>query len=170
MSKLDLKGKRFGRLTALREIGRRNKYILWECQCDCGNISYVRSSALKTHIRSCGCLLGKNITHGETRNKRVSKLYGIWHGMRVRCYSHISKVYKSYGNKGIKICKEWDNYINFKNWAILAGYQEGLSIDRIDTKGNYTPENCQWIPRGENTAKSNKYRIGMKYNKLREEF
>lgn len=78
--------------------------------------------------------------HGESG----SKLHNVWKGMRKRCLSPSSHNYYLYGARGIKICKEWDEFLDFKQWAINSGYKEGLSIEREENDGNYGPPNCRW--------------------------
>lgn len=79
--------------------------------------------------------------------------------MKRRCYDIDKDNYKFYGERGITICDEWkNNSLNFYNWAINNGYEEDLTIDRINTHGNYEPDNCRWITQKEqcNNTRSNK--------------
>ena len=80
---------------------------------------------------------------------KKTKIYSIWNEMRCRCQNPNDKNYKNYGLKGISVCDEWSDFRNFHSWAIGNGYIEGLSIDRINPYGNYEPENCRWITRGQ---------------------
>lgn len=74
-----------------------------------------------------------------------TRLYRIWKTMRQRCNNPNNKKYKNYGNRGIAICEEWNDFSKFHKWAISNGYSDNLSIDRIDVYGNYEPSNCRWI-------------------------
>lgn len=88
--------------------------------------------------------------------------------MKYRCYNTKSSAYKNYGNRGIQVCKEWfDNFRNFEHWALNNGYQENLTIDRIDNDGNYEPSNCRWVTRKEqNRNKRNNIYIIYKDKKM----
>lgn len=83
-------------------------------------------------------------------------LEAIWKGMIYRCYNidPCKEQAKWYRNKGIRICDEWLNYEAFKKWAMSHGYEIGLSIDRIDSNGNYEPSNCEWVTRSENSRRA----------------
>ena len=75
-----------------------------------------------------------------------TRLYGIWKNMRERCYKPYCKEYKWYGAKGISVCDEWNNdFAIFRDWAMSHGYSEGLTLDRINHRGNYEPQNCRWV-------------------------
>lgn len=90
--------------------------------------------------------------------RRNEKLYHVYHGIKQRCYNKNNPKYNLYGGRGIKMCDEWyDDYLIFKQWSLENGYKpnQNLSIDRIDSNGDYNPQNCQWISIGENSAKAN---------------
>ena len=84
-------------------------------------------------------------THGENR----TRLHVIWAGMKTRCNNPKVNDYKYYGAKGIRVSDEWDNYIVFAEWARNNGYEEDLTIDRVDPKKNYEPSNCMWVTRSQ---------------------
>lgn len=173
----DLTGQRFGRLVAVGVHPTETRKNYWVCQCDCGNMKIVRSDSLQCGaIRSCGCLKkeqdGKNLVLGNGRRKHTetgfkvggTRLYSIWQGMKARCYNEHDAKYYRYGGRGITICDEWkDNFIAFHDWAIANGYQDDLTIDRIDNDGDYCPENCRWSTQKEqsnNRSTNIKIKIG----------
>ena len=95
-----------------------------------------------------------NYKHGDSPRRKRTRLYGIWAGMKTRCHDFNCKDYKYYGARGIKVDFSWYNYTTFRGWALANGYQENLTIDRINHKGNYEPSNCQWLTMSENSKKS----------------
>lgn len=146
-------GQKFHKLTVIslhhiivkrKKNGDKLTQEYYLCKCDCGKETIVEKSHLTKNVdytESCGCSNG-------THHKSNTKLFKIWIGIKKRCFNKKCKDYKNYGGRGITICDEWKNdFMSFYNWAMDNGYQDNLTIDRINNDGNYEPNNCKWSTR-----------------------
>lgn len=150
---------------SFNEIKRNNlgkTRAFWNCLCKCGNYTIKNTYQLTSGIpKSCGCY--NQIRKGNTSNHKYMikhglankhNLYKVWKNIKTRCYNKNNKGYKYWGAKGIIICDEWKNdALKFISWCLDNGWKDNLVIDRINNKGNYEPNNCQFITKSENAKK-----------------
>ena len=150
----NMKGSRFGRWVVLCKADsstspKGKKVSRWHCLCDCGNLGTPTAQSLRSRkSRSCGCyqkeIVSRTIvSNTKTHGMSNTRLYYCWKNMKARCYNVNSINYPMYGGRGIKVCQEWlESFEVFSSWAMSKGYDEKLTIDRIDNDGNYEPSNC----------------------------
>lgn len=169
MKKINIIGRKFGRLTVIEECKERDKSvgIIYKCKCDCGKFINISGNSIRSgKTKSCGCLR-KEVTGNRkrTHGKQGTRLYRIWQGMKNRCYNKNDKRYQDWGGRGIAVCSEWkDKFMVFYNWAVSNGYDDNLTIDRIDNNKGYEPSNCRWITNKENSNNTRR-NIYLTYNK-----
>ena len=130
------------------------------CRCSCGNYFLAREEAV---LNGFAVYCGPNCRKRPEQQKKAKKeqkpkpqkpaeliaeekrLRSVWGNMIRRCTSPEENDWKNYGGRGIHVCKEWlESFDAFRDWAQLSGYRQGLTLDRIDNDGDYTPQNCQW--------------------------
>lgn len=139
MKLVDRTGQIFGKLTVFEQAGRdRLKKVLWRCRCECGNETVVVSGSLVTgNTTSCGCVV-PNFKHGGWNKSS----YNTWRAMMRRCYNPKDKDYPRWGGRGVTVHAPWHDYATF---AKEVGEPSGAeTFDRIDTTGNYEPNNVRW--------------------------
>lgn len=168
----DLTGKKFGHWTVIKRVNDRYDkrgypIVMWECECDCDKhtVKTIYGNALRSgKSTSCGCDKDRIRENARqlfsTHNESKTRLYKIWAYMKKRCYNTSALNYKDYGGRGITVCDEWLKYEAFRDWALSHGYDDTLSIDRIDVNGNYKPDNCRWV---DCVAQANNKRNSVRY-------
>lgn len=164
----DLSKRKFGRWTVVsfsHKVNCKNgANYYWNCVCDCGTERKVPASSLRGGLStSCGCYNKEIISRPKKHGKAKEKIYWIWHSMIQRCEDEKNSQYRLYGGRGIVVCPEWHDSSCFIEWALNNGYQEGLTIDRIDSNGNYEPNNCRWVNwevQANNTRRNHYVEIG----------
>ena len=149
----DLTGKKFGRWTVIKRVENNERGdSMWLCQCSCERhtLRVVNGGSLRQgKSTSCGCLKIENRLKCKDVHKHTGeRIYRIWLDMKQRCTNPKNTYYSNYGGRGIKPCYEWYNsFMKFYNWSISNGYQDNLTLDRIDGNKGYSPDNCRWISR-----------------------
>jgi hypothetical protein len=160
INRSNLSGQRFGMLLVVqRDVTKNGPNSYWTCLCDCGKSVVICRPSLRKKT-SCGCdtkrLIGlATATHRRTR----TPLYRVWSTMIDRCHRPNTTSYPRYGARGIRVCERWRH--SFENFLADMGERpsDSHSIDRIDSNGNYCPENCRWATMTEQARNTRANRI-----------
>jgi len=152
-------GERVGRLVASgTERDHERKQTRVVAMCDCGEETSVLFRNWG-RAKSCGCLQRDRASETFTKHGQgTSRVYKVWTGMKQRCANPNNDEYKNYGDRGVYVCDEWQDFEVFAAWAEENGYDGKLDIDRIDNDGPYSPENCHWVTRSENLRNTRRSR------------
>lgn len=150
----------YGNLTVKNFLGKKGVagHSYWNCECICGNMHKATGTSLRSgKVKMCKiCSSNKKsvfkTTHGQSKQGQESGTYKSWRNMMKRCSYEKDIGYDNYGGRGITVCEQWKDFMNF--YKDMGDRPEGMSLDRIDVDGNYCKENCKWsenIEQSENT-------------------
>lgn len=158
---IDLSGRRFDKWEVIKRGENISGKPGWLCRCECGTLKTVSGSNLRSGLsRNCGCvrqekLEERNTTHGGCG----TRIYRIWCLIKERTTNKNTPAYRWYGERGISMCQEWQDFETFRVWAESNGYEADLTIDRIDNNGNYEPSNCRWVTQEQQANNTRKNRM-----------
>lgn len=129
--------------------GRKVRQLACRCTVCNKTIKAVRPDSVNSFKgKSCGCLVSELCRHANTKHGfRQTPLKNIQRNMLDRCNNPKNRLYKNYGGRGIRVCKEWHDLGNFGRWAMENGYEKGLQLDRKDNDKGYSPSNCRFVTR-----------------------
>lgn len=164
---IDVVGHKFGRLTILKigPVIKKNRTVF--VRCDCGTERQSFWTGIRTgRIKSCGCL-GKEVARelcrvrNRTHGRSGTREYRIYKNIATRCFNPKSVAYANYGAKGITMCKRWQGKNGFQNFFADMGPQPTPkhTIDRRDNKKGYSPDNCRWSTRAEQSRNTRRNRM-----------
>lgn len=141
--------------------------LKWSCRCECGKTIIAEAHKLRTgHTQSCGCLQKERAaetktTHGGTCGPQHHRLYRLYRGMLERCFYEKHAAWKYYGGRGVSVCPRWrESFGNFRD-DMAPSFREGLTLDRIDCFGDYSPENCKWSTPSEQRLNQRHIKMGV---------